>query len=227
MSGAKTANNLPMNKKINSLVSLPDGFTPRVVVAGGTREREFKAVFNGMLPLEVTDMMDENASKVGLPFSPVMVIISEHTSGVVDAHMIVPLQKFSEPMRIEKSVLSGGTQRVMDYVAGLMSSFCKTESLVANDVTTGQVLMGDTAVIEVNEMLNVVTPKESRKITEEMYIGDPDEILKGLEIPQEPKVDPDIEIRKTQQEVVDKYGWKALEELSKQMKQKILIDKPM
>lgn len=41
-----------------------------------------------------------------------------------------------------------------------------------------------------------------------------------------PKEDLTKKIRQQQREVVEKYGWQALEELTKTMKQKILIEKP-
>lgn len=236
--------------EMNAMFDVPDGHTPKVLLAGGTEQDKFTRVWQE-IPEDKLKDMDTNSSRLHLPVHPVFVLIYIGEDAHVHASISLPLQDLQEELHIEESILeTKDLKRITDWVAGFMEAFCMNDTVTAIDLVTEQpIIGGKNPAFSMQGLMKDIRPPKDMRLES---IGDVDDILNGqlnakeieeirhpspegllkkakaVEMKSIPVVeeDPNILLKKQQQEVVDKYGWKALEEMTKKMKQPILIEKP-
>lgn len=235
------------------MFEIPEGHTPVVLIGGGTEESKFSRCFEESTGDKATNDMDANTSRAGMPLHPVLVLIVKGKNGHLHALMNLPLQKWDSPLVIEDSIEeSRDVRRVTDWVAGFMHTFCANDTISAIDLITNAVLIGkESTALEVmvrgtrptkdmrlesigsvDDILNGQLGKEEIEAMtnkpEEGAIASLERLLvedKTPELVQVPIINKDEEMRAQQQEIVDKYGWQALVDITKRMKTKILIKK--
>lgn len=243
------------------MFEIPENHVPYVLLAGGTNQKHFKRLWEPMVDEKVYKDMDNNSSRLGLPFHPVLVLIIGGTDGHLHSLVSLPLQKWQDGLRVEETVESSkNIQRVTDWVAGFMETFCMNNSISAVQLDTGKVTLGnpDDAAFSVEGILKDIRPKKDvRGLGMSGSIGSVDEILDQMSKPQiekftkKPKkteaekidiVEKMIRLpvkdindaaeakkaktKKEQQEIVDKYGFKALKDMTKRLKVPIVVDEP-
>jgi hypothetical protein len=237
-----------MNAEIEAMFEVPEGHTPKVLIGGGTNHKNFAKVWDSMVEEKVYKDMDNNSSRLGLPLHPVLVLLIQGDDGHIHALISLPLQKWDAPMRIESTIdASNDLRRVMDWCAGFMEVFCMNDSISAVDLTTNTVVLGDPkASYGIEGVMSEIRPKKDVRGTAGLDIGSVDDILGQLSKPQiekfqkkvkkEPatekvtripvkeEVKEEVRMKAQQQEVLEKYGKKALQELCKSMKMPLLID---
>lgn len=222
------------------MFELPAGHTPKVIIGGGTNSKNFVGVWENVAPPEASKDMDENASKIKLPLSPAIVLLVQGEDGHIDTHICLPLQKWQAGMRVEKTVDdTNDIKRITDWCAGFMHSFCASGTIVAYDLATNQVILGEkNGVFDIEAVANEVAPKKEARTLES--IGSVDDILKGLltrkpekkltvkdESPKAVEVpikNLDTDAKKQQQDIKDKYGIDALKDILGRSGKPLLLD---
>lgn len=223
---------------IRKAFKVGDDHTPKVIISGGTDNIHLMRVFEAHgIETHVKDM-DENASKAGMTLSPVLFLVNEHQDHI-DVDMHLPLQFWSAPINVDESVLeSKDTKRITDWIAGFMYGFVSNRTVSAVDIATEKIILGseNTDIFSIANVLKSTRPKVARSelMSQEMDIGSPEEIL-GLtkvDVANEtpvavsvPLLDKDADARAIQQDIVDKYGMKALKDLLTKTGQPLLVDK--
>jgi hypothetical protein len=242
--------------EIKRAFKVPANHDPRVILVGATDKSSFELVWGKHDLDEVTADMDENASKQGMSYSPVFVIVLEGKGGHIDAEIVLPLQSWGADLRLPKALRdSKDLQRITDWLAGFMEPFSMNDTVSGVDVQTGMLLFGDASMTAFNmdNVMKSIRPKrdKSELMNDAINIGTVEEILAGqmtvkevekitrkpergaVSIEEEPDVkEPDLlkmaedAARKTQQDILDKYGFKALEELLEKTGKPLLVTKP-
>lgn len=215
------------HQKLLSAFDIPKGHTPKVILAGATTQKIFEPVWKGRVPDDRIEDMDEHASKKGYPYSPVLALVYQ---GENHSHiqMSVPLENWAGEVKVDEAMLkTNDVRRISDWMTGFMNSFCADDSISSIDLTTGlPILEGTNSAVNVSSIEQIVKKPEDVRLEP---IGDVDAILNAPKTEEEEaqKETERVEkIRKQQQEVVDKFGWEALEDLTKRTKQTIIIEKP-
>lgn len=244
---------MKMQSELNAMFKVPEGHVPVAIISGGTDHAHFHKVWSGMMDEDIYKDMDGNASKRSMPLSPVMMLVIQSED---DKHLhtlvSLPLQDFQEGMRVEETIEnSKSIQRVADWCAGFMETFCVNDSVMALDIVNQTVLVGDsaTSVMSIEASIKGVRPQ--REVRGLESIGDVDDILGQLskpqiekfvtkkamkkEKPEEMKTIPVVEEKeetltdglekmlKEQEAIVKKYGYKALEDMAARMNMPILV----
>lgn len=230
--------------EVEAMFDVPEGHTAKVIIGGGTNFENFNATWHALIPEKILKDMNENATRANLPFSPVLILLAEGADGHIDASISLPLQKWAEGLSVEPSIYeTNDLRRITDWCAGFLHSFCATGSVNSRDLITNQLDIGkETGVFDMESAITASAPKREARILES--IGDVDEILgqldtKGIEemkrlpvkdeSPEEVPVSiekPQDKLRQTQQNIVEKYGFKALQDMLSRTKQPLLIDEP-
>lgn len=227
--------------EVEALFDIPEGHTAKVIIGGGTNFENFNATWHALIPEKILKDMNENATRANLPFSPVLILLAEGADGHIDASISLPLQKWAEGLAVEPSIYgTNDLRRITDWCAGFLHSFCATGSVNSRNLVTSQLDIGkETGVFDMESAMIASAPKREVRTLES--IGDVDEILGQVsqqemkrvpvvnETPEEVPVaieKPQDTLRKTQQEIVDKYGFQALQDVLSRTKQPLLIDEP-
>lgn len=247
---------MKMTSEIQAMFEIPEGHTPKVLLGGGTDHKNFKKVWDSMVEEKVYKDMDNNSSRLGLPMHPVLILIVQGEDGHTHAFISLPLQKWQAPIRIQDTIEeSKDLRRTTDWCAGFMEVFCMNDTVSAVDLVTNVVVFGDKeGTFGIEGIVKAVRPKKDVRGTGGLDIGSADDILGQLSKPQiekfqkKTKKEPKIVLkekltrvpvkdeseaakvektRKEQQDIVDKFGYDSLKEMSKRMKFAIVIDKPM
>lgn len=220
-----------LTKELETLFDIPEGHTPKVLLAGQTDNEQF--------------VEDKGVHTV----LALLVMGKDH----VHALFTVPALERDGEIDIDESLLkTNDLKRITDWLAGMLSAQCLRGTVGALDIVTEQtiigedikelvkgvrppvdlrlesigsvddILSGQLGKKEIDQMLKPKSPEDLLAQTKDM-IKEVDEQLKRIPVKEE---DPNALLKKQQQEVVDKYGWKALETMAKKMKQPILVEKP-
>lgn len=225
-----------LTTNIEAMFQIPEGHTPKVIIGGGTNAKNFTGVWKDIAPDEASKDMDENSSKMKLPLSPVLVLLIQGEDGHIDTHISLPLQKWQALMKVEKSVDdTNDMKRITDWCAGFMHGFCASGTIAAYDLATNQVILGEkNGVFDIESVANEVAPKKEARFLES--IGSADDILKGLFKPEKKLMVKDespkavevpiknLDAKKQQQDIKDKYGIDALKDMLKRTKKPLLLD---
>ncbi len=247
--------------EVKKVFQTPKDHEPRILLVGATDKANFDLVWSQHQMEDVIESMDENASKQGMSYSPVFIVVNEGKGGHLDTEITLPLQAWSSDMRVDESLLqTQNTQRITDWLAGFMEPFCMNNSISAIDIKTGLLIFGDPkgTVFKMDNVMKSIRPKKDKNelMSDAIDIGSVDDILAGqmsveemdrvsgktedlkmkeetLEVIETVSVtSPDLAklaemtARATQQDIVDKYGFKALEDILARTGQTLLVKKP-
>ena len=249
---------------IKKLFKVHEGHQARVLIAGATDKEHFENVFVDHGLENVTASMNENASKLGISYSPVFIMLETGKNGHIHANIALPLQSWVEGLDIDES-LGNDLQRVTDWSAGFMGSFSMDSSVSAIAIDTGKVVFGDpdNNMFNIENIMKDIRPKKDKAelMADSMDIGSVEDILGGqltaeeIETKTMPEKKKDMELAEAildqgneikrfvgvmppvaeqvdkqmqsiQQDISDKYGFSALQELLKKTGQPLLIEKP-
>jgi hypothetical protein len=226
--------------ELKTMFKIPEGHEPVALIIGGTEEEKFTRQFDDKIEDSALKDMDVHSSQAGLATHPVMVVVIKGENGHLHSIMNLPLQNWQSGMVVEDAIEdSKDIRRVTDWVAGFMHAFCANETISAIDLTTGDKLIEGA---DMDSVVKSVRPKREIRLDS---IGSVEDILAGQitkeeakqipvvdESPEEvevPIIDVEAEkqekMRREQAEIVEKFGWDALKEMSKRMNFPIVIKK--
>lgn len=250
-------------EKIQKMFDTPKDHTPIVTLVGSTDQQNFKVFWEKAGLEDVMDDMDANASKAGMPQSPVFITIVAGKDGHMHAQINIPLQQWSAGLHVDDYIEdTNNVQRITDWIAGFMETFSANGSVHAVDLRDGKTVFGsDTSRVE--DMVRALSPKKEKSelMSDSLSIGSVDDILNGQMSMEEIKdvEKPDVTLdkaeaalkassvieaaaqkappvvvklvkevndkddKKVQEEILEKFGEKALKDLLARTKRPLLV----
>lgn len=184
---------------IQTMFKVPEGHTPKVLLGGGTEAKMFMKIWDGQIPDETLQKLDEAASVAKLPLNPFLVLLVQGEDGHIHAQTSLPLVKWTAEIHVEDSVSeSKELIRITDWCAGFMQSFCANGTVAAYDLLTEMILLGEdnNPAFSIKASVKGVAPqREVRELSSFADdIGNVDEILGQMSSKQIKKAMAPIEL---------------------------------
>lgn len=235
-------------KQIEGMFTIKEGHTPKILIGGGTNHQHFAPFWENAIGDKKLKDMDSNASRMGLPLSPLLVLLVQGEDNHIDAILSLPLQKWQGDLALDATIeATNDLKRITDWCAGFLDVFCMDNTVSAVDLATNKPFYGDPEKSPFGIEKVYQSTREDVRGTGGLDIGSVDEILGQVsqsktekvmrtkkaekkEIVEEPKI---VEVKKEkkdilkeQQEIVKKYGYAALKEMADRMNMPILVQEP-